>query len=399
MLTYIIYDFVDNVFNVAYGTLRCEMTEDYNERQFLSGALSIGGQAAGFINSGLPVIFFLWLGKNNPHSYQAMVIAYSLILVISALAVYLTSWELPVNDVKVENIDNFWEGLKKLFHDIFSTFRIRTFRWHIGMYIFGSGGLWLFSAITTFFYIYVLNKSTVFASGLGTALKPVELFSTFLAIWLCAKMKDTAKPYIMGLIGVIVSMLAYSAIWFFGLNQSTALIVVAAVILELASGICYYVPSTNYVYMPDIDEIVTNRRREGVYSGAQGMAGKVMRGTVVLVAGIVLSKTGFVKGLKSQPISAQIGIVMMMLIGICGLTLLAIWCSRHMKADEKSISAINTEIKRVHNGGRLADATPETKALVKELTGFDYEHCFGNNNVGYKEKNTSTTPPTSALTK
>ena len=28
----------------------------------------------------------------------------------------------------------------------------------------------------------------------------------------------------------------------------------------------------------------------------------------------------------------------------------------------------------------------EAKQAIEDLTGYDYEHCFGNNNVGYHEK-------------
>lgn len=42
------------------------------------------------------------------------------------------------------------------------------------------------------------------------------------------------------------------------------------------------------------------------------------------------------------------------------------------------------EIKRVHDGGSMADVTPEARAVVEDLTGWKYEKCFGYNNVGYQ---------------
>lgn len=42
------------------------------------------------------------------------------------------------------------------------------------------------------------------------------------------------------------------------------------------------------------------------------------------------------------------------------------------------------EIKRVHDGGSMADVTPEARAVVEDLTGWKYEKCFGHNNVGYQ---------------
>ena len=58
------------------------------------------------------------------------------------------------------------------------------------MYITGPGGLWLFSSISTFFMIYVMHKSTIFASGIGTIMKPFALLTTIFAIWLVTKVGD-----------------------------------------------------------------------------------------------------------------------------------------------------------------------------------------------------------------
>ena len=52
--------------------------------------------------------------------------------------------------------------------------------------------------------------------------------------------------------------------------------------------------------MPDIDELVTDLRREGIISGTQTMADKLMRETVTFVSGTVLSMMGFVK-VKPSP--------------------------------------------------------------------------------------------------
>ena len=44
------------------------------------------------------------------------------------------------------------------------------------------------------------------------------------------------------------------------------------------------------------------------------------------------------------------------------------------------------ELDRIHNGGKMSDVDPEVKKTLEELTGVPYEKCFGNNNIGYKDK-------------
>lgn len=48
-----------------------------------------------------------------------------------------------------ESVANVFEGFKKLFTDILSTLKIRTFRRHLGMYLFVFGAEWLFTAAFT----------------------------------------------------------------------------------------------------------------------------------------------------------------------------------------------------------------------------------------------------------
>lgn len=48
---------------------------------------------------------------------------------------------------------------------------------------------------------------------------------------------------------------------------------------------------------------------------------------------------------------------------------------------------ITKELERLKKGGRKEDATPEIRKLVKQLTGYEYDQCFGNNNVGFKFEN------------
>ena len=116
------------------------------------------------------------------------------------------------------------------------------------------------------------------------------------------------------------------------------------------------------------------------------MAGKLIRATVVFILGVVLQFFGFKEGATTQPASAINAILGVMVFGVITLAVLGIICSSRLKLDKRSHQLILDELDRVHKGGSLEDVTPETRKAIKELSGFDYEDCFGNNNVGYHEK-------------
>lgn len=385
IITYIVYELIYTIFNVPYKTLPVEMTEDYEVRQYLSGYMSVFGKIAGFVTASLPGLCFLWLGRTNPFAYQTAVMLYAALMAISAACVYFTTWEKDAAEVKVENdTHGIWQALKKMFIDFFSTLRIRSFRWHLGMYLFGFGGEWLFSAVNTYFFIFVLNQSNTFVSGVNSLSNVCQLISTFVFMYLCAKLGRTSGPYAIALSVSIATMIAYCVVWFTGLTSMTWLILGISAVYGFVTGGVYYIPWANYGYMADVDEIVTNRRREGIFSGAQTMAGKLIRASSLVVLGWVLSATNFKETATTQPLSAQWGLVGLLLIGVCGLQLLGMWSSKHMKVNEKTQKIIVDEVARVREGGSKADVQPEVKKVVEELTGFKYENCFGNNTVGYK---------------
>jgi oligogalacturonide transporter len=103
--------------------------------------------------------------------------------------------------------------------DMRSTFYLRVFRKHLGMYLCGFGAEWLFASIFTYFVIFVLQHDPAMVAGLNSLNSILQLLSTALFIGLCVK-KGFSKPYILALSIVIFSVLLYTSLWFFHLPPS-----------------------------------------------------------------------------------------------------------------------------------------------------------------------------------
>lgn len=97
----------------------------------------------------LPGFFISIYGQDSPTPFFCTGVAYGAILIVSMILLYTNSWERPSDEVEDESVANVFEGFKKLFMDILSTLKIRTFRRHLGMYLFGFGAEWLFTAAFT----------------------------------------------------------------------------------------------------------------------------------------------------------------------------------------------------------------------------------------------------------
>lgn len=97
----------------------------------------------------LPGFFISIYEQDSPTPFFCTGVAYGAILIVSMILLYTNSWERPSDEVEDECVANVFEGFKKLFTDILSTLKIRTFRRHLGMYLFVFGAEWLFTAAFT----------------------------------------------------------------------------------------------------------------------------------------------------------------------------------------------------------------------------------------------------------
>lgn len=385
LTTYVMFEIVYTGVMIPYNTLPVEMTNDFDQRTYLAGSKAMFGKVANFLAAALPGLFIGIYGQDSPTPFFFTGLCYGIILIVSMILLYFNSWERSYDEVEDESVSNIFEGFKKLFIDIISTLRVRTFRHHLGMYLFGFGAEWLFTAAFTYFVIYVLDRSSAFVSEMNSLSSILQLVSTMLFVGIVAK-KGFKKPFIWALSIVIAAILGYVAVAVLNVPHLTGVIIAIVIVFGIGTGGVYYIPWTSYTFMADVDEVVTNRRREGIYAGAMTMAGKLLRASIVSILGFTLAAFGFQEGVDVQPVSAQNAIIGVMLIGCCGLALLGIVFSCKMKLTHETHKIVIDELERIHSGGRMADVKPEVKEVLEQLTGVPYEKCFGNNNIGYKDK-------------
>lgn len=385
LCTYIMFEIVYTGVMIPYNTLPVEMTSDFAQRTYLAGSKAMFGKIANFLGAALPGLFIGIYGQDSPTPFFCTGLTYGAILIVSMILLYFNSWERPYEEVEDESVANVFEGFKKLFIDILSTLRIRTFRDHLGMYLFGFGAEWLFTATFTYFVVYVLSRPSTFVSEMNSLSSILQLISTLIFVKIVAK-KGFKKPFIWALSIVIAAILGYIGVAVLNVPHMTVLIIAIVIVFGLGTGGVYYIPWTSYTFMADVDEVVTNRRREGIYAGAMTMAGKLIRASIVSILGFTLAAFGFKEGASVQPESACNAIIGVMLFGCCGLALLGIICSVKMKLTQETHKVVIAELDRIHNGGKMSDVDPEVKKTLEELTGVPYEKCFGNNNIGYKDK-------------
>ena len=389
-LVYILYNAMYTMVMIPYDALPAEMTEDYDERTYLAGLRASIGKVAGFLTAALPGVFFLVFGNDNPQAFFIMGCAFGVLMAAAMLFVYLTTWERPVDESTMERVESPIEGVKKMFVDLGSTLRIKTFRHLLGMYLFGFGAEWLFTSTFSYFVLYCLMLPKANASAWSSMSSILQLVSTLAVMGVVAK-KGFRKPYMVAEGVVIVATLAYVLAVVGGVDASTTAGFIAitsiVVVFGLGTGAVYYIPWQAYLFVADVDEVVTGRRREGNFSAAMHFCGKLINSAVVAILGMVLSVAGYVSGTSgdvTQPATVSTAILGVLIVGVCGLSLLGMVSAKLMKLDRDTDKIVQREAKRVlQEGGRMEDVDPEVKRVCEQLSGVQYELCFGHNTVGY----------------
>ncbi|SPS04036.1 MFS transporter [Latilactobacillus sakei] len=382
LFSYVAFEIIYTMSTLPYGTLAVEMTTEFDQRAYLEGYGSMIAKVANFMVAALPGLFFMLLGKNSPYSFLAVTTVYGVIMVLSEILVYKNTWERSFEEVADEHVEGFLLAIKKLVVDILSTLRIRAFRQHLGIYMFGQGAEGLFSATFTYFIVFALARPTTLVSGLNSMSSIIQLCSTAVFMVYVAK-KGFRQPLTLALSVVICSCIAYAAIYFFHLSNITWVIIAVTVVFATFTGGVFYVPVTLYTFMADVDEAVTNRRREGTYSAVMGMAGKLMNAVYIFMLGFVLDSFGFKEGATVQSTSAVHAIIGILVLGVGSMAIVGILSVSRLKLNHHTHQILVDEVARIHDGGSMADVTDEAREVVETLTGFKYEDCFGNNNVGY----------------
>lgn len=382
---YVLFELIYTSVMVPYETIAAEMTTDFGLRSKLTGFKAIFGKIANFLAAFIPGRFIAEYGQDSPMPFLYTGLVYCGILVVALICLYIFSWERSPDEIKMEAHTSFLESFKKLFIDMFSTFRIRTFRHHLGMYLFGFGAEWLFASSFTYFIVFGLGQSTELVSNLSSYSSIMQLISTTIFIALCVKM-GFARPFRIALNIVLLSVIGYTALYFTNSANVVILLFAITTFFGLGTGGIYYIPWTVYTFLADVDEAVTGRRREGLYAGVMTFSGKLTRAIVVYILGWVLGQFGFVSGQSTQTETTVYAIVGIFALGVISLGLGGIIAAYKLKLDRKTHDILIKELERVNSGGAPEDVDKETRSVLEALTGFPYDKCFGNNNVGYKEK-------------
>lgn len=388
--TYILFYAAYTLVIVPYETLAAEMTSDFKERSKLTGVRMFFSTGAGILAAWLPGRIISALGQDNPSSFLYMGIIFGVLFAVVIMFLYPLTWERPIKLEPNRPKMNFLKDMKHLLRSLLSTFQVRTFRQHIGMYLGAYVALDVLGAILAYYIIFVLGLTTIDASNALTFMTIVQFVCVALFITLCIKLGN-GLSYKIAQSFMLLSVALFLAIHIFSLPYTTWLVLVAALLMGVGRSGSYYVCWNVYSFIPDIDEMLTGKRREGIFAGVMTFVRKAVQALALFIVGIILQEYGFVAKSTTQSPETIHGIVLVFGIGSTIFLLIGIISSLRFKLTQKNHLILVHEIERLKNGGSKTDVQPEAKAVAELLTGWSYEYLWGNNKISHEDEKLNVT--------
>lgn len=378
LITYCFFELVYAMQIIPYETLAAEMSPDYKTKAKFAGARIICGQIANIAAMWLPGAIIAQLGgKESADTFLYLGVLFSVFFVLVATAVYLFTWERPLSEIPAADqgpMKSPFTNLNQLFEDLAATLRVRAFRLHLGMYLGGYISQDIVNGVLSYILAFVFLGSVATTSQLATWMAIAQLFSVGAAIWLVLRIH--AAPSYRIALGLFAGGIIGIAVLYVSGVQDLGAYLAVMLVAGLGRGALNYIPWSVYNYMPDVDEIVTGRRREGAFAGVMTFVRKLMQSAAILVVSQILNFAGLVPGVKIQPVGIVNTAVTIMVVGALGVMLFGFIVSLRFRLRRDTHAVLMEEIERFRTRPGT-EPTPENRRIVEDLSGWKYEQLWG----------------------
>jgi oligogalacturonide transporter len=391
LITYVLFELVYAFELIPYETLAAEMSKDYRVKAKFAGCRILFAQASAILAGFLPAAIVNHLGKDSPNTFLVLGIGASITFMITALFVYLFTWERPPSETGIpvrEGKLSLWDSFKALYANLFSTLRIRAFRQHLGMYLGGYISQDIFNGVFVFFVVFALGATAADAGNFMGTMAFAQLAAVAGFIWLILRIHP-APSYRLAVSFYAVAVLGFLALYLISPTHLLSWMLLPVLLAGLGRGGLNYIPWNVYNYMADVDEAVTGKRREGAFAGVMTFIRKTMQAAAIALVGLILEWGGFVSKAKIQSPEAVTTILTILVAGTLALLAFGFMVSLRFKLNRVTHEVLMEEIDRFKTQAD-PQTTPERRKILEDLTGWPYERLWGRNPLGGKVAATPT---------
>jgi len=280
MLSYLFFSTVVSIVMLNYNALHSEITLDYHERSSLSSIRIFFSTVASIAAALLP-LEIVKIFPDIHQGYIVMGLAFGAFFALPFLATISAVKERPEFQKPPEPFD--WKVA------FIEPFKNRTFVYTLAMYLFAFVAIDTVSTIVAYFVKYYLQRSGE-VSFVNGALLIAQVVSLPLYI-AYSKRTSKSKSYILGLVIWVVAML-FS--FLLSPDNATFWVYVFASVVGLGTGGIVVMIYAIFPDIPDVDELASGERREGIYAALVTFIRKFSSALAIFAVSNVIGWAGYV---------------------------------------------------------------------------------------------------------
>ncbi|GAL59577.1 glucuronide transporter [Pseudescherichia vulneris NBRC 102420] len=380
LAVYLAFEVIAAMVLIPWETLPSEMTKEFNSRTKLSTCRMFLSALGTFLATFIPGLLIGHFGEHDPNAYFINGVVFAVLFMICVFISWKVTWERELTPEMLQELERtrspatFTEkliGVGHLFKEYGSTLKVRAFRKHLAIYLFSFTAKDVYNTVFVFFCVYCLNVSSSLAGTL-LSMSIVGLPVTLIAGVAIIKY-GPSRLYIFAYTLMMLCLAGLFLVYQFPMGNKVTVLVILAALYQVGRCVLEFTPWNVFPFIPDIDEMITRQRREGLFAAVMTFSRKTTVAIATFIVGLMLQSGGFVKGSQVQPEQAITTIATLLFAGTAGLLILALWQAVTFHLNKRTHKIFVDEVDRLKAHGAKADVTPETRKIVEDLTGYSYE--------------------------
>jgi len=254
LVAYVFFSTVITMVMIPYNALVPELTPDYDERTALTTFRIAFSGFSSLLCAVVPWEIVKAFDTDIRQGFIVMAVAFGLFFALPFIAVFFTTHERMEFQVKPDRID-----FKKNFLEPFKT---PTFVNVLLMYLFAFVAMDVVMSIVIYFMTYYLNQGDATNYVLGTLL--VVQLAVIPLYYILSKKTSKKAAFTSAAVFWIASM-GFS--FFIGPDSPIYFVYVFGGLVGVGAGGIVIMIYSIFADVPDVDELYSGERREGIYSG------------------------------------------------------------------------------------------------------------------------------------
>ncbi len=396
LAVYLAFEIIAAMVLIPWETLPSEMTKDFNSRTKLSTCRMFFSASGTFLATFIPGLLISHYGEHDANAYLINGVVFAVLFMLCVFISWKVTWERDLTPEMLAELEQprkaatFSEkiiAVGSLFKEYASTLKVRAFRKHLAIYLLSFTAKDVYNTVFVFFCVYCLNVSSSLAGTL-LSMSIVGLPVTLVAGMAIIKF-GPSRLYVFAYSVMMLCLVGLFMVYQFPTENKIMLLVILAAVYQVGRCVLEFTPWNVFPFIPDIDEMITRQRREGLFAAVMTFSRKTTVAIATFIVGVLLQFGGFVKGSQVQPEPAVNMIATLLFAGTAGLLILAFWQALTFRLNKRTHKIFVDEVERLKANGAKKDVDLETRKVVEDLTGYSYEKLW----LEPKAGSTKTTMP------